>query len=125
MGKMKDNKDTKESEQQTSDTISYCIHSVGKRKLIVVAASLAGLFSPLSASIYYPALPVIARDLQVSNTKINLSITTYLVVQGIAPMTTASFSDSVGRKPAYALCFTLFMAANLGLGLQNRMSLSI
>ena len=31
----------------------------------------------------------------------------------------AGFSDGAGRRPAYMICFTIYLAANLGLGLQN------
>lgn len=34
-------------------------------------------------------------------------------------MMTAGFSDNAGRRPAYVICFVLYMAANLGLALQN------
>lgn len=34
-------------------------------------------------------------------------------------MMIAGFSDSAGRRPAYIICFTIFIAANLGLGLQS------
>lgn len=34
-------------------------------------------------------------------------------------MMIAAFSDGMGRRPAYIACFTIYMAANLGLGLQN------
>lgn len=34
-------------------------------------------------------------------------------------MVIAGFSDFVGRRPAYIICFTIYLAANLGLALQN------
>lgn len=40
-------------------------------------------------------------------------------MQGIAPMLIAGFSDTSGRRPAYIICFTIYVAANLGLALQN------
>lgn len=46
---------------------------------IVVMASFAGFFSPVSANIYLPALNPLARDLRVSNTLINLTVTSYMV----------------------------------------------
>lgn len=85
----------------------YSVYTLGQRRLIVLAAALAAFFSPLSANIYYPALPIIAKDLHTTNSQINLTVTTYLVIQGIAPMITAGFSDTVGRRPAYLLCFTI------------------
>ena len=49
------------------------------KKIIISAASIAALFSPLSSQIYLPSLNVIAKDLKVSNSQINLSVTTYMV----------------------------------------------
>jgi multidrug resistance protein len=34
-------------------------------------------------------------------------------------MLIAGFSDTAGRRPAYIICFTIYLAANLGLALQN------
>jgi len=57
----------------------FSIFSRSEKTFIVVVASLAALFSPLSANIYYPALNVLAKDLKVSNSLINLTVTSYLV----------------------------------------------
>lgn len=43
-------------------------------------------------------------------------------MQGLAPMIIAGFSDKAGRRPAYILCFTIYLCANLGLALQNSYS---
>ena len=40
-------------------------------------------------------------------------------MQGIAPMMIAGFSDGAGRRPAYNLCFIIYIAANIGLALQR------
>jgi hypothetical protein len=50
-----------------------------QKKLIVLTISFIGLLSPLSASIYFPAINTLANDLHVSITDINLTVTTYLV----------------------------------------------
>ena len=48
-------------------------------QLIIFIGSAAALFSPLSANIYFPIFNVLAKDLRVSNTLINLTVTTYMV----------------------------------------------
>ena len=48
-------------------------------KAIIFAASFASLLSPLSGQIYFPALNSVAGNLHVSDSLVNLSITTYLV----------------------------------------------
>ncbi|KIX07002.1 uncharacterized protein Z518_04978 [Rhinocladiella mackenziei CBS 650.93] len=109
------------SEQPTPDPVpkQYSVFTTKEKRLIIAAGSLAGFFSPLSSSIYLPALNSIADALHVSGSQINLTVTTYLILQGIAPMMIAGFSDSMGRRPAYILCFSIYLVANLGLGLQN------
>ncbi|KAK9453578.1 citrate synthase [Dipodascopsis uninucleata] len=97
----------------------YSILSRRQKRVIVIMASLAAFFSPLTANIYMPGLTTIAKDLSVSNSKINLSVTTYLIMQGIAPTFIGDFSDHSGRRPAYLTCFIIYIAANIGLGLQN------
>lgn len=57
----------------------YSVFSVNEKRAIVTTGSLAAFFSPLSSSIYFPALDTIAAALGVSITKINLTVTTYLV----------------------------------------------
>jgi hypothetical protein len=57
----------------------FSIYSSREKKVIVLMASLAALLSPLSANIYYPAMNVLADELSVSLTLINLTITAYLV----------------------------------------------
>ncbi|KAK5124378.1 hypothetical protein LTR85_001595 [Meristemomyces frigidus] len=107
---------------QMSETVAdedFSVFIVAQKRAIILTGSLAGWFSPMSGSIYYPALNQIAGDLNVSNAKITLTVTTYLIVQGLAPMMIAGFSDKAGRRPAYFICFTIYIVANLALALQN------
>jgi len=97
----------------------YTIFTSKEKTLIVALGAIGALLSPLTANIYYPALIDLARDLGVSYNDINLSVTVYLIFQGIAPTFTASIADAKGRRPAYVLCFTFYLAANIGLSLQN------
>lgn len=41
------------------------------------------------------------------------------IFQGIAPTFVGAFSDSAGRRPAYLLCFVVYIAANVGLAVQR------
>ena len=64
---------------ETAPDPPYSIFTPRQKKLIVFWAGTAGIFSPLTGSIYYPVLTVLARDYHVSNALINLTVTTYLV----------------------------------------------
>ncbi|KAL4980981.1 citrate synthase-like protein [Aspergillus desertorum] len=84
-----------------------------QKRLIILTASVASTFSPLSSNIYYPALNALATDLHVTPSQINLTITTYMICQALSPTLTATLSDTSGRKPAYAVCFTIYIASNI------------
>lgn len=64
---------------QQQQHVQYSAFTVNQKRAIVTMGSLASFFSPLSSSIYFPALETIATALGVSVTKINLTVTTYLV----------------------------------------------
>jgi MFS family permease len=40
-------------------------------------------------------------------------------MQGLAPAFIGGFSDEAGRRPSYVICFVIYIAANIGLGIQN------
>lgn len=69
------------SQERLPPESPFSIFTPSEKRFIIIIASLAALFSPLSANIYYPALNTLSEDLHESLSKINLTITTYLVWQ--------------------------------------------
>lgn len=57
----------------------YSTFTVPQKRAIVLVGSFVSWFSPMTGSIYFPALNQIARDLNVSSAKVNITVTTYLV----------------------------------------------
>ena len=57
----------------------YSVFTVRQKKTILMAGSFAAFFSPLSSNVYFPAINTIAKDLHVSISQINLTVTTYHV----------------------------------------------
>lgn len=97
----------------------YSIYTLWEKRFIVLAASLSAFFSPLTAQIYLPALPELSKELHVTSSQINLTVTTYLIFQGLTPMFIGGFADAAGRRPAYLICFVVYIAANIGLALSK------
>ncbi|KAF2763176.1 MFS general substrate transporter [Pseudovirgaria hyperparasitica] len=102
-----------------SEAPIYSVFTLGQKQFIVFMTALAGLFSPLSANIYFPALNTLTEDYKVSAALINLTLTTYMIFQGLAPTIFGDLADSAGRRPAYVLGFIIYIGANIGLALQN------
>ncbi|KAK7705561.1 hypothetical protein SLS64_007928 [Diaporthe eres] len=51
----------------------------------------------------------------VSIQQVNLTITSYLVIQGIAPLIWGPLSDTIGRRPVYLASFSIYIVANIAL----------
>ena len=98
---------------------AYTILSKPTKLAVVWTASFAAMFSGLSSFIYYPALPSLATDLRVSLQLVNLTITSYLVVAGLAPSLIGDMAGHTGRRPVYIVVLTLYFAAKIGLALQE------
>lgn len=105
-----------------TETPSAPLHTVftrPQRIFIAIMITLGSFFSPLSGQIYFPAIPDIANDYHTTTGRINLTITTYMILQGLAPTIMGPFGDTTGRRPAYILTFAIYFAANIGLAVQK------
>ncbi|KAF9225425.1 MFS general substrate transporter [Gyrodon lividus] len=80
-------------------------------------ASLAALFSPLTANIYLPAIPTMAAAFNKSTELINLTVTVYMVLQGVSPMFWGTLADRLGRRPVLLACLLVLSVACIGLAL--------
>lgn len=57
----------------------YSVYSHREKASMILLVSFAAIISPLSGAVYLPILPSLARDLDISTSLINLTVTTYLV----------------------------------------------
>ncbi|KAI1120208.1 MFS general substrate transporter [Nemania abortiva] len=96
-------------------TEPYSIFDKRQKWLIVLISSTAATFSGFASNIYFPALLTIAHDLDVSLELINLTVTSYLIIQGIAPSFWGPLSDVKGRRLTYCCTFVAFLGACVGL----------
>lgn len=106
-------------EDELSIAPSYSVFTTTQKKWIVFIAASAGWFSTASSFIYFPAIPFLARDLDVSIQKINLTVTSYLVASGIFPALVGSAADQYGRRPVFIVAIGTYIAINVGLALQR------
>ncbi|KAI9171116.1 MFS transporter R5 [Paramyrothecium foliicola] len=97
----------------------YSAFSTRMKIWITAMVTFASFVSPMTGNIYFPALNPIAQDLNVSTSLINLTLTSYMIMQGLSPTFFGDFGDAAGRRPAFILAFTIYVCANVGLALQR------
>lgn len=100
----------------------YSIYKPWQKRLIVAGAAICGFYNPLTAQMYMPALNKLAKEFHVTPAEINLTVTTYMVFQGVTPILFSGFTDTLGRRPAYIVCFVVYLAANISLALAREYS---
>ncbi|OBZ68525.1 Quinidine resistance protein 1 [Grifola frondosa] len=102
---------------RTTPTRPYSVYTPREKWFIVSVAAFAALFSPLTANIYFPAIPTIATAFHKSTELINLTVTVYMIVQGISPMFWGTLGDRWGRRPMFMSCMLVLSASCVGLAL--------
>jgi multidrug resistance protein len=110
---------TAEPAAATVPEVAYTVFSTRVKIFIIIMSAISSLFSPVSSLIYLPALDVLADFYHVSVGRINLSVTTYMIMQGLAPMFFADMADQMGRRPVYILTLCIYLVANIALALQS------
>ncbi|KAK2785092.1 hypothetical protein FQN53_007985 [Emmonsiellopsis sp. PD_33] len=91
---------------------------------LVILVAIAAWLSTLSSFIYFPALTSLAASLHVSISKIDLTVTTYLIVSAIAPAISGDLADVSGRRPVIVVCLIIYFSANVALALQRIFALA-
>ena len=97
----------------------YTTFSSREKRLLTLLLGLTTITSPLTATIYFPLLPLLSTHYHASAQAINLTITIYIIFQALSPAIFATLSDSLGRRIVYLLTLTLYVLSNLGLALEH------
>lgn len=63
-------------------TPSYTALSISHQRFILAIVTVAGMLGPLAGNIYLPALPVLSRQFQRTETEINVTVTVFMVIFG-------------------------------------------
>jgi len=95
----------------------FSIYTQREKRAIIALAAMAGLFSPLTATSYFPAMGSIADAFNTSVELINVTVTVYMVLQGLSPMLWGNLSDKLGRRPLFLICLALLSVSCVGLAL--------
>lgn len=83
-----------------------------RRRLLPVLGFLA-MFSPLATDMYLPSLPAMARDLDVSASTVQLTLTLFLLGGGVGQLVFGPLSDRYGRRAPLLIGSLLCLVASV------------
>lgn len=108
--------DIEHHEQPRSE---YSVFTRVQKRCILLLVSFAASFSTLSSFIFFPAITPLAHSLRTTVGKINLSVTSYMIVSATIPSIAGNIADFSGRRPSFLLALTVYLIANIGLAVQT------
>ncbi|XDG07499.1 hypothetical protein ABKA04_007114 [Annulohypoxylon sp. FPYF3050] len=97
----------------------YSVFSPAMQTYLTYLLGFTMILSTLTATIYFPLIPLLSNQFHVSIQAINLTITVYAVVQAVSPGIFASVADSFGRRPVLLVLVALYALGSLGLALNE------
>jgi multidrug resistance protein len=112
---------TQSAEKAPASQAHYTVFTRAQKRPITLTIGTAMFFSPLTANIYFPCIPSLQLSMSATVQLINLTITAYIILQGLSPLFFGDLADTIGRRPVFLATFALYTAASLGLAL-NRTS---
>lgn len=119
--KIQDNELKKEEylESGTNKEVPYSVLTQAERYGISVLLSMNGIWSSVSLSIFFPALPTLSKKFHITPDIANLSVVGYLIFQGVSPTVLAFFADNYGRRPSILFCVIGYFAVCIALSQTN------
>ncbi|KGO65032.1 Major facilitator superfamily domain, general substrate transporter [Penicillium expansum] len=95
---------------------AYSVFAKREKHIAVFLITFAATFSPLSSFIFFPAINALSVSLNVSVEKINLTVTSYMIVAGLAPAIVGDMADMTGLavQNSWIALFLLRMMQSAG-----------
>ncbi len=93
----------------------------GRLLLLILSALIA--IGPFTMEAYLPALPTIAKELDVNIVQVNVSISTFLIGMALGQLVGGPISDIVGRKKNATYGLAIFCVASVGIVLSDNIQL--
>ncbi|GBB91029.1 hypothetical protein RclHR1_18110004 [Rhizophagus clarus] len=85
----------------------------GKKLCILSIASFTISISPVSISMYYPALIAIREHFNTTQFIVNISVGLFILFTGLIPLVVGSYADVYGRRRVYIFVMFIFTLSSI------------
>ncbi|KAH8114699.1 MFS general substrate transporter [Phellopilus nigrolimitatus] len=99
--------------------------STARKTSILAIVASASMLATFATNIYSPALNQIKADLHASDTQIASSLSSFILVQGTAPLFWSAVSEILGRKIVYLSSEAIFIVGCIVVGLSKSIGVVI
>ncbi|KAI8141823.1 major facilitator superfamily domain-containing protein [Fennellomyces sp. T-0311] len=103
--------------EETITSQPYSVFSKSYKRVMVIIVTINSIFLFMSYNTYSPALDAIRQSFNTTVENVNLTITAYSLLQGIAPLICGPFADTWGRRPVLLIIFIIYIGSGIGLAL--------
>ncbi|KAL8802492.1 MAG: hypothetical protein Q9182_003800 [Xanthomendoza sp. 2 TL-2023] len=107
------------SKPPSTPSIPYTVYTQDQKRRLRLLLGFATITSPLTATCYFPLLPLLRTHFHSSAQAINLTLTIYIIFQALSPAVFGPLSDSVGRRVVFLITLAVYALGNLGLALNK------
>ncbi|WP_202112711.1 Bcr/CflA family multidrug efflux MFS transporter [Gilliamella sp. Pas-s95] len=87
------------------------------KKALIFILGLLSMLMPLSIDMYLPSMPTIARDFNVADSAVQLTISCYLLGFSVGQLLFGPLTDSYGRRNVLIFGLIIFIVAALSCGI--------
>jgi len=89
-----------------------------ERGLIILLAAMS-MIGPFAIDTFFPAFPVMAKELSASPFQMQQTLSLYLVAYAVMSLLYGGLSDALGRRPVILASFAVFTLASIGCSLSR------
>ncbi|KAI8078060.1 major facilitator superfamily domain-containing protein [Gilbertella persicaria] len=84
-----------------------------KKNIILLVVAISGSISPVSSTLYYPALVTMQYALHTTATAMNASLSIFTFFTAFFPLVWATFGDRFGRRRIYIISFFIALLGSI------------
>ncbi|KAI9290673.1 MFS general substrate transporter [Neoconidiobolus thromboides FSU 785] len=100
-------------------------YSKFRRGVILLVIAFAAILAPLSSTIYFPSLEIIKEELNTTEILIDVTISIYMFIIGLAPLVWGGMADRFGRRGVFLITQVIYTIGNFSCALSNSIGLLI